>query len=273
MRILIDVRVMGRGGASGIEEYTRELVTALLAADQKNEYILFANSFRRKDPFPAAWRTHPRARIINWHVPNKLLDVAVRFFGSPAIDRFIPADVVWSPHFTVLKTARAPRVITFHDLAFLHHPDFFGLRQRFWHWLQDYRRQAHEATAIIAVSEFTKHDLVASFGIPEKKIHVVYSGVSSLMQPLSENDVALRAFKATHRLDFPFILFLGTLEPRKNIIAAVRAFNLLKQNPRFKDVRLVVVGRKGWLYDDILKTIAASPYRSDIIRWGAARNC
>lgn len=269
MRILIDVRVMGRGGASGIEEYTRELVTALLAADKENEYILFANSFRRKDPLPEAWQSNPRVRIVNWHIPNKLLDAAVRFFGWPAIDRLIPADLVFSPHFTMLKTARAPRIITFHDLAFIHHPDFFDWRQKLWHWLQDYRRQACEATHLIAVSEFTKRDLQKSLGIPREKITAVYSGISPLFRPLPKTDPELEAFRKNRGLTFPFILSLGTLEPRKNVGAAIRAFTLLKREERFADLRLVIVGRRGWLYRNILREAAASPVREHVIFLGA----
>ena len=268
MRILIDVRVIGRGGASGIEEYARELVTTLLTVDHANEYILFTNSFRRKDPLPESWRTNPRVRIVNWHIPNKLLDASVRLFGVPAIDRLIPADIVFSPHFTILKAARAPRIITFHDLAFLHHPNFFRLRQRFWHWLQDYRRQAREAAHLISVSEFTKHDLIESLGIPEKKISAVRSGVSPRFRPLTKADPELEQFKKRRGLTFPFILSLGTLEPRKNVAATIRAFTLLKRENRFADLRLVIAGRRGWLYRNILREAASSPAHGHIIFLG-----
>lgn len=268
MKILIDVRVLGHGGTSGIEEYTHELVGALLEFDQTNNYLLFANSFRKKHPLPEAWLRNPRVRVVNWHMPNKLLEVSVRFFGSPAIDRLLSADLVFSPHFTLLKTARAPRVITFHDLAFLHHPDFFHLRQKFWHWLQDYNGQAKKATHLIAVSEFTKYDLMVSLGIPEEKITVIYSGVSPLFRPLPEGNPRRAQFRESRELHFPFILSLGTLEPRKNIEMVIRAFTLLKRDTQFKNLRLLVAGRRGWLYQNIFREAKNSPVRDHIIFLG-----
>jgi glycosyltransferase involved in cell wall biosynthesis len=68
----------------------------------------------------------------------------------------------------------------------------------------------------------------------------------------------------------PFILFVGTLEPRKNIAGAVRAFNILKQRPVYHDLEFVIAGRLGWLYDEVLKEVRASPYRRSIRLWGEA---
>src|SRR3989344_6200885 len=234
MQILADIRLLGRGGVSGIEEYTRNLLTSLLTADKSNSYTLFYNGLRSK---PLNFQT----KIINWRIPNKLFDMSTRFLGWPAIDKIVKTDLVFSPHFNILKTAKAPRIVTFHDLSFLHHPYFFSRRQRFWHWLQNSRAQAREATHLIAVSEFTKRDLVESLGIPEKKISVVYSGVGKEFQPVLK--ARLAEFRKARGLERPFLLYLGALEPRKNIPAIIRAFAALKRKREFGDLRLVLAGR------------------------------
>jgi len=256
MRTIIDVRLLSRGGTSGIEEYTRLLVSHLLTSDQKNDYALFYNGLR-KAPLPAEWRGR-RAEIIDTKVPNKILDVFSRFLNFPKIEDFAgKADLVFSPHFNITATG-LPRVITFHDLSFVHHPDFFLRRQRLWHWFQDCKRQAERADRIIAVSEFTKNDLANLLGISEEKIKVIYSGIDPTFKELSGNDGELLKFKSNHGLQKPFILYLGTLEPRKNVLSVVKIFNALAQTPEFKDWELVIAGNKGWLCGDVQKEAAKS---------------
>src|SRR3989338_5868207 len=105
MNILADVRLLSRGGTSGIEEYTRNLLRELLMIDKSNEYSLFYNGLRKKPLEIATPSTTARGRaglamtkeeiaaslndkIVDWHIPNKILDAGVRFLGFPAIDNF-----------------------------------------------------------------------------------------------------------------------------------------------------------------------------------------
>ncbi|KKU83908.1 MAG: putative glycosyltransferase [Parcubacteria group bacterium GW2011_GWA2_47_8b] len=275
MQILADIRLLGRGGVSGIEEYTRNLMRTLLKTDQQNDYSLFYNGFRKfsisppTPSLPAGQAGLRRAgnfqtKIINWRIPNKLFDMSTRFLGWPAIDKIVKTDLVFSPHFNILKTAKAPRIVTFHDLSFLHHPYFFSRRQRFWHWLQGIKEQARRADKIIAVSEFTKSDLVNLLGVPTEKIQVIYSGIAEEFRAIANNANFL-----PNNANKPFILCLGTLEPRKNVTAIIRAFNILKADPSFKDWQLVIAGRPGWLFKNILKEAKLSVWRDDIIFRGA----
>ncbi len=271
MRILADVRLLSRGGTSGIEEYTRNLLSAILKLDKENEYTLFYNAFR-KEPLNLAEpiAAYQNLKIVDWKVPNKILDFSSRILGWPAIDKLIPTDVIFSPHFNIFKSQATPRVITFHDLSFLHHPEFFSFKQRFWHWLQDYRRQARSAAKIIAVSEFTKSDLVNLLGIPEEQVEVIYSGIDPGFRRLPKK--RLEIFQRERDLYYPFILYLGTIEPRKNVAAVIRAFNILKRRPGYSDFRLILAGRLGWLYKGVLREAKNSPFKKDIIFWGPAKN-
>src|SRR3989344_5695010 len=105
MKTLVDVRLLSRGGTSGIEEYTRNLLGAILRLDKENDYTLFYNPLR-KEPLTLAEpvATYPNLGIVDWKVPNKILDFSSRTLGWPAIDKLIPADVVFSPHFNILKS-------------------------------------------------------------------------------------------------------------------------------------------------------------------------
>lgn len=270
MNVLIDVRLLMSGGLSGVQEYTREIVNQLLKKSE-NRYQLFYNGVRKR-PLPKEWIKRNNAAVIDWKIPNRLLDFSVRTFGRPQIDCRIKTDLVFSPHFNILKSKNTPRIITFHDLSFIHHPYFFSLKQIFWNWLQNYKAQAKEASKIIADSEFTKSDLINELEIPEEKISVVYPGINPLFRKLERSHRELRAFQTKHSINFPYLLYLGTLEPRKNIPAVIRAFSHLKNSATFRDLKLIIAGRTGWLYENILKEARASKYKSDIIFWGPVEN-
>ncbi|MBI5147600.1 MAG: glycosyltransferase family 4 protein [Parcubacteria group bacterium] len=268
MRILVDIRLLSKGGTSGIEEYTRSLLGALLEIDRKNEYLLFYNGFS-KIAEPIDLKKNPNAEIVNWKIPNKLFDFSARFLNRPKLDDRFGADVVFSPHFNILGAGkRAKRVITFHDLSFIHHPDFFSRRRRLWHKLQDYKRRALEADRIIAVSDFTRSDLIRTLGVSPEKTRTIYSGVSGSFRPIAAADGTLQEFLNRKKLAAPYLLYLGTIEPRKNIIAVIRAFNEIKGDSRLSDRKLVLAGGRGWLYKEVLKTAERSPYRNDILFFG-----
>ncbi|MDP1688576.1 MAG: glycosyltransferase family 1 protein [bacterium] len=251
-KIIVDVRLLSRGGSSGIEEYTTNLIDSLLKVSSDEEYLLFYNGVN-KVSLPACWLENKRVRIVSKKIPNKLLDLSSRLFKIPKVETLVgKADLVFSPHFNIIGT-KLPHVVTFHDLSFLHHPDFFSTRHRVWHWLQGYRETARRAAQCIAVSEFTKSDLQDFLGIPSEKITVIYSGIHSSFRVLKKDSIDLLKFKETNKLNKPFILYLGTLEPRKNIPALIRAFDLLKSNPSFKDFELVLAGRVGWLSKELLR--------------------
>lgn len=252
MRILVDLRLLTKGKTSGIEEYARFLIDEFLVQDKENQYQFFYNGLR-KAPFPTKWR-QAHTSLINWYIPNKLFDLSLRFLHQPKIEFFSDADLIYSPHFNLIrKKPETKRIITFHDLSFLHHPEWFPLRKRFWHWQQDCRRQAEEAFRIVAVSDFTRQDVIETFGVPPEKVTAIHSGVNPFYRPLPEL-----------KKDRPFLLYLGTIEPRKNIIGLIKAFNIIKSNKIFRDLELTVAGAKGWLYGRIFKEAGASPYRSAI---------
>ncbi len=262
-KIIIDVRLLSKGGLSGIEEYTTNLIDNLLLLSAKEEYLMFYNGFK-KVPLPSIWVNNPRINVIDKSYPNKILDMSSRFIGIPNVENFTgKGRLVFSPHFNILKT-KLPHIVTFHDLSFLHHPNFFSNKQKVWHWLQGFRNTAKNATHCIAVSEFTKNDLVDLLGIPEEKISVIYSGINSSFRVLKKDSAELLDYKMKNKLTKPFILYLGTLEPRKNIPALIRAFDKLKSDSNFSDFELVLAGKIGWLSKELFREIERTHHASSI---------
>jgi glycosyltransferase involved in cell wall biosynthesis len=120
---------------------------------------------------------------------------------------------------------------------------------------------------IIAVSESTKSDIVSRWGIAEKKVQVIYNGISADFEQLDHNDPKLIEIKEKYQLPFKFIFYLGTIEPRKNISSIVKAYDHLRElnNSQLDKYKLVIAGSKGWKTKDILSVMRNAKFTDDII--------
>lgn len=232
MQILLDARLITNGEGTGVETYARHMIRGLVNRNDGNAYTIFHNSFRPV-PLPADWK-QKAARTVSWGIPNRLYDL-----WQPPIDSLIHADIVYTPHINYLRTRHARRVITIHDLSFIHYPEFFSLRHRLWHMRQRVREQARDAALIVTLSEYTKADIVNTLGIQPEKVKVIPPGI----------EVPLRLTTAEERtppLRDPYLLCLSSLEPRKNIYASISALAILRTHPAYAGLRLVIAGRKSW---------------------------
>ncbi len=271
MRIFIDTRALDAGIISGIPAYAGNLIKNLTEEYPSNEFIFFSNSFKKRKLDPERKKIGGNGVWTDYRIPNRLLDLSSHILDFPKIDKLIKADVYWSPHFHILAFKNQRKhVLTIHDLSPLFYPEYFPWRKRLWHWQQNYKKQIKTAGHIVGVSEFTRDTILETFNLPESKVSSIYSGVDDFYKKLPSADDNLANFKKEKKLDGPFVLYVGTLEPRKNITGLIKAFNLLKQNGKFKDLKLVLAGDNGWLYEKILREIDLSPHKEDIVRWGRA---
>ncbi len=269
MNILFDGRPITKKNTSGIPEYTKLLFAELVRGKSANEkYALFFNSFfKRELPDDLKYLDFD---LIQWRIPNKIIEVSSRFFHIPKIGRGESVDVLLRPHFHPLCAARGVRdIVVFHDLSFVRFPNYFSKKKMIWHWSQNPKRQAEHADRIIAVSRATKEDIVGYYGIPEEKVFVVHSGINDFFREKIREEY-LEEFRKRNGIAGRYVLFVGTLEPRKNVDGLIRAFSRLKEDEHFRDVTLIVVGARGWLYDNIFKEVTASRFSSDIRMWGHA---
>ena len=152
--------------------------------------------------------------------------------------------------FTTLNT-RVPRVTVIHDLAFEHFPLDVGLLQRkYYHFFSP--RFARASEQLVAVSEATKADIVQTYSISPAKIRVAYNAPTPLFQPQPE--AAQRETRRRYSQGQPYFLFVGALQPRKNLGKLLQAFDLFKENggPAVASAQLLIVGRKAWKAGPIL---------------------
>jgi len=271
MTIGIDIRVLARGKRSGVEEYLINLLPYMFELGKDIKFKLFYNSWQ-KAPLSKDWLELPNVEVSEFRIPNRPLSFLAKHFNWPQIDRMIGGcDVFFSPHFLIVGLSKKCRhIITFHDLSFEYFPEFFSWDKRFWHFSVDPRARAKKADKIIAVSESTGDDLIDLYGISGKRVKVIYSGVGDEFKPIKKNSQKCDEIKKKYNLPDKFILYLGTLEPRKNVVGLIRAFELLKSNKSdaYQNMKLVLAGSNGWLYDEIFKTARSSAFFKDIFFTG-----
>lgn len=244
MRFAIDARLVYYTQA-GIGQYTIRLIRALAALNQEDQFLILQS---RKHPDPIVRQPNFR-RIGLWTPSHNRFE---QFFLPLELLR-VDADVLHSPDFIPPLYCRRFRfVITIHDLHFLIYPKFLTEESARYYGQID--RAVQHAHHIIVPSEATKQDTINLLGVPESKITVISEAANPLFRPIPRREALAKVQARFPGLPSDFILFVGTLEPRKNLPTLLRAYQHLREAYRL-DAELVFVGRRGWLVDDLFHQI------------------
>lgn len=240
MRVGIDARIADYT-AGGIAQYTRQLATWLPRLAPTDHFTLYRArraSQHWSPPGPSRQRrllTPPHHR---WEQVLLPIELAAE-----------PIDLLHGPDFAVPRRRRCPAVVTVHDLAFLRYPEILTAESR------RHYRQACDSLAsverIIADSHHTAADLQELLAVPADRIRVVHLAPTPLGPPPAPEAVA--AVRQRYQLEAPFLLYVGTLEPRKNLGTLLRAFARVRSR---EAVRLVLAGPRGWLDEPIVAEAA-----------------
>ena len=250
MTVGVDIRVLGNKVKSGIEEYAENLLPDLIREGKDIQFKLFYSSHRNSLP-DYGWLKESNVELYQFKYPNNLLFTSSIFLNRPFIDKMVGgADIFFFPHFFLSSLSPGcKRVTTFHDLSYLYFPEHLTFRKKIWHNFQmNPKWQAKFSDKIISVSESTKNDLISFYKIDPARIEVIYSGLTKY-----DGQTDIIDFKRKKKLPDRFILFLGKLEPRKNVLGVIKAFKKLKSNLKYSDMGLVIAGTRGWLYRDLIK--------------------
>jgi glycosyltransferase involved in cell wall biosynthesis len=245
--------------SAGIHQYIYHLLRYLEQADDKLRYtVLLGEGTLPPDisltPLRSRWPTSRAAMRILW---EQLV--------QPWVLRRIKADLVHGPVFVAPLLTSCPTVITIHDLSFIRLPDLFRPANRLYLTLLT-RLSAQRARRLIAVSAHTAAETTHLLGVSPERIDVVYHGVDPVFQPLPISEVT--AFRQRRGLPERFVLAVGTLEPRKNQARLVEAFARIHDG----QIGLVLVGGKGWLYDELFARVEALGLSEEIILPGYVMN-
>ncbi len=272
-RICIDVRCLSEGRKTGVEEYTLKLLLNIFEADKKNEYILFLSSWKKPIFDFSLFEKYSNVKIKKIKFPNKLLNFSFWYFNWPKIDWLVGgANVVFFPNIIFGAVSKSVKtIVTIHDLSFERYPHFFSFKRRLWHIFVNPKKICQKAECIIAVSNSTAEDIGSLYGVDKEKIAVIHSAVSNNFSLVDRNAKRLIEIKEKYGLPFKFILYLGTIEPRKNIGGIIRAYDFLQisarktKNLELEKYKLVIAGSSGWLDKSIFQEINKSNFKENII--------
>jgi glycosyltransferase involved in cell wall biosynthesis len=236
MRVGIDV-----GGAvrpdTGSGRYTYELVHAVARVAPELEIVLLGNAFRRRGqgtgcPLPG--------RLVNPRIPDRVLLSAWRRFHWPPVDALIgPVDVFHTSDWVHPPQRRGVSVATINDLGPLVHPEWYPPDVASIHRCKD-QAAAERAALIITISEFTRREFLGAFDVDPGRVRAVPLGVSPAFRPREPGRAAATARRLG--LTLPFVLYVGTREPRKNVTGLIDIFGRMRE--RRPDLALAIVGMR-----------------------------
>lgn len=233
----------------GVSVYTLKLLNYFSKkANADNQFIIYLKNPPRSD-LPKE-NNYFRYQVIKgnffwsqFFLPlNLYLKKKINLFFSPAH---------YAPRFSPV-----PTVVTIHDLSFFYYPQEF-LKKDFYQLKNWTRYSVEKANKVIAVSKTTKKDLIKFYHLPEEKIEVIYNGYEKEPKipacKTGRQSSNLKTKIKNFKMNKPYILFVGTIQPRKNILTLIKAFSLLlNEKPQFS---LILAGKKGWLYQKMFAEI------------------
>lgn len=262
LKIGLNARYLQRR-MSGIERYVLELILNLQKKDKENEYVLFFNKDAAIPVIPK--QENVRTFISSFPTKHRLLRLFwEHVFLSYEINKE-NIDIFHGPAFFVplWKPKDCKYIITVHDITFVKYPKAFTWGTKLYYQFL-FPRSLQLADMIITDSESTKKDIINNYNLREEKVKVVYLGISDVfLQQQSKEKI--KKVKQKYSLPEKYFLFTGVLSPRKNVETIISAFNLVKKEPKFSDYKLLIVGRKGWLYEGIFKKVESLHFNQEVL--------
>ena len=258
MKICMDIQPAVAQRA-GVGRYVRELAAHLGAGAGEDRLRLFCFDFRGAARLPEA--SGATVRAVRWF-PGRLAQAAWRTIGWPPFDLFAgEADLYHFTNFIAPPLARGRCVVTIHDMSFARFPEF--AEERNLHHLKGgIAATAARADAIITISRSTADEVHELLGVERSRLFPIHLGVSTDFSPQPAEAVA--RIRKRYGLDGPYLLSVGTVEPRKNIPLLLDVFEQLVDF----NGKLVLVGGLGWKCEPILARIRQSPKADRICRIG-----
>lgn len=248
---------------AGVSQYTEQIVRRFMGTLPRSNDALtvFAGPAAPPDGYvPDGVRWVP-SRLPTGHAPGRILWEQI---VAPIVSARANLDVLFCPVNVVPLASLVPSVVTVHDVAFLAYPAAFHATKRRYLTAMT-RLSVRRARHIIAVSAHTRDDLVHHFGVRPERVTVIPNAADERYRPANTaNDIT--RFKTANNLPDRFILFVGTLEPRKNLRRLIEAFALLSGDD--PDVKLVIVGASGWLTSDLAPHVQSRGLSDHVIFTG-----
>lgn len=262
MRIGMDATALLKPKA-GVGNYVFNLIKNLSLIDHENRYVMFY--CHHLDVQERILKIeNPNFEIKFIRLPNKLLNLLWRTVRYPSVETWVgKVDVFHSPNFQLTPQKSGKSVLTIYDLSFLVY-EKWAIKSARLHYARRIKSYARGADAIITISENSKKDIIRYLGIPPGRISVIPGGIDERFKPQNDPE-AISAIRSKYGLNRAFILHVGTLEPRKNLVGLIQAYHRSRAREEYQ---LVMAGGKGWMYKQIFKTVEKLGLTKDVIFTG-----
>lgn len=249
MRIGVNTRLLLSSKMEGFGWYAFEVVKRLVEKHPEHEFIFF---FDR--PYDEKFIFGPNVKPIVLFPPTRSVILIVSWFeyALPTALKKEKIDVFFSPDGFLSLRSKCKQIGVIHDLNFLHHPKDLPWRyNKYYNFF--FPRFAKKANHLLTVSNFSKEDIIQSYGISSSKITVAWNGAAEIFQPITQEEKEATRQKYTHGV--PYFLFVGALHPRKNIKTLFKAFQLYKKQGN--KGKLLIVGtalfKKNHAYNNLIQ--------------------
>jgi len=261
MKIAVNTRLLLKGKLEGIGWYTHQTLKRIVLSHPEHEFIFF---FDRKFDESFIYADNVKGVTISPQARHPFLYYLWFEWLIPYYLKKYKVDVFLSPDGLTTLNSRVPSCLVIHDLAFEHFPEHKRfLDGRYYRFFTP--RFARKAKRIVTVSEFSKQDIFKQYGVENEKISVSYNGAHSGYRPLSFEEKSV--IKNNWTSGQEYFIFAGALHPRKNVVNLLKAFIVFKRKYK-TNMKLVIVGRMAWKYDEVEKMKNDMPFREDVIWTG-----
>lgn len=259
VRIAIDAHSVG-ARLGGNESYAVNLIEALAQIDEVNDYTLYVTTTEARDRFHQRWPNF-KVRTTLPHTP--LIRIPLTLSAEL---RKHPVDVL-HVQFTAPPFCPCPVVVSIHDLSFEHLPHTFHRRSRTQLRLT-VRHSAKRAAKILTLSEHTRRDVIETYGIPPERITAIPLAAPRHFSPVEDNR-ELQRVRHNYGIDGPYILSVGSIQPRKNLARLINAYASLRGKYAEAELpKLVLVGKRAWLYDETMRALTQTGLKESVILTG-----
>jgi len=260
MKIAIQAADLDAARIDGTRVYILNLLKYFGILDQTSDFLIYHKNKFNPELTPPAFTNYKIRKI-----PFPYLWTQTRFCWNLRKDQ---PDILWMPmhNIPIFTPKRTKTFVTIHDLAFKYYPEYFP-RGDLMKLNILINLAIKRSDKIIAVSESTKRDILKFYPeVSPDKIRVIYHGFDEDFYNQKRDPEADVSIKREFGLSQKYILYTGALQPRKNLIRLIEAFDILKRDGQ--NIQLVLAGEKAWMYEEIFDKIEKSPNKKDIINTG-----
>jgi len=259
LRIAIDAHSVG-AKLGGNESYALNLIEALAQIDRVNDYTLYVTTPAAFERFNRRW---PNFRVHTTLPHTPLIRIPLTLSAEL---RKNPVDVL-HVQFTAPPFCPCPVVVSIHDLSFEHLPQTFNRRSRTQLRLT-VRHSARRAAKILTLSEHTRRDVIETYGVAPDVVSAIPLAAPAHFGPVT-HDKELQRVRHTYGIDGDYVLSVGSIQPRKNLVRLIKAYAALRgARAGNKCPKLVIVGKCAWLYDETLRALEQTGVEDSVVLTG-----